>query len=155
MPNVETQKTAMKKLSFLVGKWSGDATVQRGPGEPLQVRQSEEIAYRLDGSILIIEGTGRDPVSGKVLFNAFAVVNYDENKKEYRIRAYNEGRQAEAPIEVTETGFVWGFRSGPAEIRNAMKVTGKGEWNETTTVKMGERPEFTSVRMLLQHTMKE
>ena len=153
-PNVEAQKTAMKKLAFLTGKWSGDASVQRGPGEPLKIRQSEEIAYRLDGSILIIEGTGRDRETGKVVFNAFAVVTYDDIKKEYRIEAFNDGRKVDSPLEVTDNGFVWGFRSGPAEIRNTMKVTEKGEWSETTTAKMGERPEFVSVRMLLEHTAK-
>jgi hypothetical protein len=29
-PNVEAQRTAMKKLEFLVGDWSGEATVLRG-----------------------------------------------------------------------------------------------------------------------------
>ena len=30
-PNVAAQREAMKKLAFLVGTWSGDATVIRGP----------------------------------------------------------------------------------------------------------------------------
>ena len=63
------------------------------------------------GTILLIEGTGKDPETGKVVFNAFAVVSYDDVKKEYRI---------------------------------------KGEWSETATAKVGDRPEFTSVRMLLK-----
>jgi hypothetical protein len=29
-PNVEAQRTAMKKLGFLVGEWSGEASVLRG-----------------------------------------------------------------------------------------------------------------------------
>ena len=32
MPNLETQRAAMKKLSFLVGKWSGDARILRQTG---------------------------------------------------------------------------------------------------------------------------
>jgi hypothetical protein len=154
-PNPETQREAMKKLAFLAGKWSGDATVQRGPGEPVKIRQSEDIQYRLGGLVMIIEGTGRDIESGKVLFNAFAVVNYDESKKQYRIRAYSDGRQVETELEVSDRGFAWGFPSGPAQIRNVMVVNEKNEWAETTTVKVGDRPEFTTVRMLLKHTSTE
>jgi hypothetical protein len=33
-PDVTAQRDAMKKLDFLVGKWSGEASVMRGPGEP-------------------------------------------------------------------------------------------------------------------------
>ena len=84
MPGIDAQKAAMKKLSFLAGKWSGDATVHRGPGEPLKIRQSEDIRYRFDRTILLIEGTGTDPDTGKVVFNAFAVVSYNDVKKEYR-----------------------------------------------------------------------
>ena len=36
-PNVETQRAAMKKLDFLQGAWSGDARVQRGPGDTLEL----------------------------------------------------------------------------------------------------------------------
>jgi hypothetical protein len=150
-PSVEAQKEAMKKISFLTGKWSGDATVQRGPGGPLKIRQSEDIQYRLDGLVMVIEGTGRDADSGKVLFQAFAVVSYDDAKKQYRIRAYNEGRQVETQLEVSGRGFAWGFASGPATIKNTMRLNEKDEWDESTTVKMGDRPEFSSVRMLLKH----
>lgn len=151
-PNPEAQREAMKKLSFLAGKWSGEATVQRGPGAAIKIRQSEDIQYKLGGLVMIIEGTGRDLESGKLLFNALAVVNYDEAKKQYRIRAFNDGRQVETELEVSDRGFAWGFQSGPAAVRNAMTLNEKGEWVESTTAKVGDRPEFTTVRMLLQRT---
>jgi len=47
--NVAAQREAMKKLDFLAGKWSGDALVSRGPGEPMKVAQSENIQFKLDG----------------------------------------------------------------------------------------------------------
>ena len=31
-PNIEGQRAAMKKLEFLVGEWSGEASVLRGTG---------------------------------------------------------------------------------------------------------------------------
>lgn len=150
VPSPEAQREAMKKLSFLVGKWSGEADVQRGPGSPVKIRQAEDIQYRLGGLLLVIEGTGFDIQTGKVLFNAFAVVSYDDSKNQYRIRAFNDGRQVETELEVSERGFAWGFQSGPAAVRNVMTLNHKNEWAESTTAKVGDRPEFTSLRMLLK-----
>lgn len=149
-PGVAVQKEAMKKLAFLAGKWKGEATVQQGPGKPIQIVQTEEIEYRLDGTIMLIEGTGRDPESGKVVFNAVAVVSYDETKQAYAIRAYSDGRKVDSDFVVDGQTFAWGFPSGPASIRHFMRVNDKGEWEETTTVKIGDRPEMTAVRMRLQ-----
>ena len=150
MPDLEAQKTAMKKLAFLAGKWSGDATAQQRGPEPVKIAQTEDIQFRLDGLILLIEGTGRDPVTGKSMFNALGIVNYDDLKKEYRIKAYNGGRTIEAPFEVSESGFAWAFKTGPADVRNEMKVDEKGMWIETTTVKIEGRAPFTTVRMSLK-----
>lgn len=148
-PDVAAQKAAMKKLAFLAGKWSGDATARAREGE-LAIKQSEDIQFRLDGLVLLIEGTGREPESGKVVFNALAVVNYDDVKKEYRIRAFNSGHHTEAPFEVSDNGFAWGFRMGPVEVRNEMRVDDKGQWIETGTVTMEGKPPITTVRMTLK-----
>ena len=32
-PDIEAQRAAMKKLGFLVGDWSGEASALRGPGQ--------------------------------------------------------------------------------------------------------------------------
>ena len=49
-PDVAAQRQAMKKLEFLVGHWSGTATVVRGPGEPLKLTQTEDVQFKLEGS---------------------------------------------------------------------------------------------------------
>ena len=36
-PNVEAQRAAIKKLEFLVGEWSGEASVLRGQGQYLDL----------------------------------------------------------------------------------------------------------------------
>jgi hypothetical protein len=153
-PNREAQKEAMKKLSFLVGKWGGDASVDSGPERRIQLKQTEVIEYRLDGLILLIEGMGRD-AAGKVVFNAVAVISYNEEKKAYEVRAYNDGRKVDSPLETDGKGFAWGFESGPAKVRHVMKLTESGDWDETTTVKVGEGPETPMVRMQLKHLSKE
>ena len=44
----------MKKLDPLVGDWSGDALVARGPGEPMKLLQTEKVQFELDGLVLLI-----------------------------------------------------------------------------------------------------
>lgn len=142
-PDVAAQKAAMKKLEFLVGQWAGDAAV-RMPAER-KLRQSEVVEYRLDGLVMLVEGTGRDPGSGEVLFNALATISYDDAAKVYRIRAYNGGRYLETELKVDGNAFEWGFTAGPAKIRNVMRLGEGGEWVEYTEVTVGERPPMRTV----------
>jgi len=86
-PNVTTQREAMKKFSFLVGTWTGEATTVR-PSQTIKVNQTEQVAYKLDGLVLLIEGTGCNPDSGEVLFRALATVSYDDAAGVYHFRAY-------------------------------------------------------------------
>lgn len=66
-----------------------------------------------------------------------------------RIRAYNGGHYLDTELSVLKDGFSWGFSAGPAHIVNTMHLTGKGEWQETTEVTMGDHPAQKSVDMLL------
>ena len=146
----DIQREAMRKLAFLAGKWSGPASISRGPGEPLHLTQTEEIQYKLDGLVLLIEGASRDS-SGKVAFSALATVSYDDAAHVYRFRAYHDGRYLDTELTVAADGFAWGFDAGPAHVANTMHLTGKGEWSETTDVTVGNNPPHHSVEMLLQH----
>src|SRR5499427_10118208 len=86
IPNVEVQRAAMKKLSFLVGKWSGEACMLRGPGAPIEMKQTEEAEYKLDGLILTIEGVGRTKSDDRPVLQAFGVISYDDENGSYRMR---------------------------------------------------------------------
>jgi len=147
---VAVQREAMQKLSFLAGHWSGQATIRRGPGEPIHVTQTENVQYKLDGLVLLVEGTSTD-ADGKVVFSALATIAYDDATHTYRFRAYNDGHYLDTELSVPDNGFSWSFDSGPAHIVNTMHVTAKGEWSETTDVTFGSNPPFRSVEMLLQH----
>jgi len=61
---MEAQRTAMKKLDFLVGEWSGQASAARGPGVVVELEQSEVAQFKLDGLVLMIEGVGRTKSDG-------------------------------------------------------------------------------------------
>src|SRR4051812_26918217 len=103
-PNLTAQREAMKRLTFLVGTWSGDATTMR-PNNTVKVKQTEQVTSKLDGLMLLIEGTGRNPDSGEVLFRALATVSYDDIAGMYRFRAYNDGSYLDTELKVPENGF--------------------------------------------------
>jgi hypothetical protein len=145
----QVQREAMRKLSFLAGRWSGPVTVTRGPGEPLHLTQTEKVEYKLDGLILLVEGksTGTD---GKAQFQALATIAFDNASHAYRIRAYHDGNYVDTELTVLTDGFSWGFTAGPAHIVNTMHLTNNGEWQEVTGVTVGNAPQRHSMDMLLE-----
>lgn len=147
---VDAQRDAMRKLLFLAGHWSGPVTIVRGPGEPLHLTQTEDVEYKLDGLVLLVEGKSTS-ADGKVLFRALATIAYDDASHTYRFRAYNDGHYLDTELSVPANGFSWSFAAGSAHIVNTMHLTGKGEWQEATEVTVGSNPPQRSVDMLLQH----
>jgi hypothetical protein len=146
---VEAQREAMKKLGFLAGHWSGPVTIARGPGEPLHLTQTENVEFKLDGLVLLIEGrsTGED---GRAQFEALATIAYDDAGQSYRFRAYNDGHYVDTELKALPDGFAWGMDAGPAHVANSMHLTAKGEWQETTEVTFAGNPPRRSVEMLLR-----
>ena len=142
MPNIEVQRTAMKKLSFLVGKWSGETRMLRGPGEPLEMKQTEEAEYRLDGLILTIEGVGRAKSDDRQVLRAFAVISYDDETEQYHLRAFNDGRFLETEVKLAEDGrgATWGFTFGSIKTHSLLRINEKGDWTELAELTLGTEP---------------
>jgi hypothetical protein len=141
-PDVEAQRAAMKNLGFLVGKWSGEDRVWRGPGEPLDLAQTENVQYKLDGLVLLIEGVGRNKSDGKPAFQALATVSYDEATGAYRMRAYNNGRYLETDLKLADSGqgFSWGFTFGQVKTNYVMRIDEKGQWTEVGEMTVNGQP---------------
>ena len=148
--SVNVQREAMSKLSFLAGQWSGPVTIVRGPGEPLHLTQTEDVEFKLDNLVVLIEGKSTS-ADGKVLFSALATIAYGDASHTYRFRAYNDGHYLDTELFVSANGFSWSFMAGPVHIVNTMHLTAKGEWAEVTESTFGSNPPQRSVEMLLQH----
>lgn len=73
--DIESQRTAMKRLGFLVGKWAGEARILRGDGEAVELLQSEESEYKLDELVLKIEGIGSNKSTGKAALQELGIVS--------------------------------------------------------------------------------
>jgi len=141
-PNVEAQRTAMKKLEFLVGEWSGEATVLLGPGQFVDMAQTESAHFRLDGLVLMIEGVGRTKTDGKVSLQALGLISFDDETGTYKMRAFNDGRWLETEVRLGDGGnsMSWGFVLGQYKTATVLRINESGEWTEHGEITIGERP---------------
>jgi hypothetical protein len=79
-------KEKMKKIAALAGQWEGEASVSTGPAPAMVITQKEDVQFKIDRTVLVIEGTGtRD---GSVVFNAYAVINFNVRSQAYELRSY-------------------------------------------------------------------
>ena len=141
-PDLDKQRVAMKRLSFLIGRWSGQAHVQRGPGEPLLLMQREEVQYKLDGLVLMIEGIGRTANDNKPVLQALGMISFDDETGTYHMRAFNDGRFLETEVKLLNDGkgLTWGFTFGEIHSNSVLKINEKGEWTELAEISIGSQP---------------
>ena len=141
-PNVEAQRIAMKKLEFLAGEWSGEATVLRGPGQFVDMTQTESAQFKLDGLVLMIEGVGRTRTDGKISLQALGLISFDDETGMYKMRAFNDGRWLETEVKLSDGGnsISWGFALGAFKTATVLRINEKGEWTEHGEITVGERP---------------
>lgn len=151
-PDIGAQRAAMKKLDFLVGKWAGEARLQRGPGEPVVLAQTEEAQFKLDGLILEIEGIGRAKLDNKPVLQALGIVSFDDETSTYHMRAFNDGRFLETDIKLLEDGksLTWGFALGSIRTSSVLRINEKGEWTELAEIIIDSQP----AKKLLELTVK-
>ena len=150
--NTETQRAAMGKLSFLVGKWSGEARMLRGPGLMVDLVQTEEAQYKLDGLVLTIEGCGRAKADGAAMLQAFGIISYDDEHSVYRMRAFNDGRWLETEVQLTEDGkgMTWGFALGEVRTNSVLRINEAGEWTEHAEIIFGSQAPKTLLNLAVR-----
>jgi hypothetical protein len=138
--NIEAQRSAMQKLAFLIGEWAGEATVLRGPGQSVDLVQTEHAQFKLDGLILLIEGIGR--LNGAPILQALGVISFDDAAGQYQMRAFNDGRWLESEVKLLEDGqsISWGFTLGEFRTSSVLRINQHGEWTERADLIIGSRP---------------
>jgi hypothetical protein len=113
----------------------------RGSGEPLELIQTDEAQYMLDGLLLMIEGVGRTKTDGKLALQALGMISYDDENGAHRMRAYNDGRWLETEIKLVEggKGIAWGFSLGEIKTSSMLRINENGEWTELADT-IGSQP---------------
>ena len=131
----------MKKLSFLVGRWAGEVSTLRGPGETVVLTQTEEAQFKLGGLILVIEGVGRTK-DGKPALQALGVISFDDASGTYRMRAFNDGRFLETEVKLLDSGdgITWSFALGDFRTTSVLRMNDQGAWTELTELTIGSQP---------------
>lgn len=136
------QRAAMKKLSFLAGRWHGEARLFRGRGGALELIQTEDAQYKLDGLVLIVVGVGLNKSDGTIALQALGVISYDDEAGTYHMRAFNDGRWLETDVKLSEEGMelTWGFTLGEIRSHSVLRINERGEWTENAELTVGSQP---------------
>jgi len=139
-----TIKQEIQKLAYLAGQWKGEATMRRGNTPPIKVLQEENIQFKLDGTVLVIEGTGYSPENpNQLVFNALGIISFNPYTKQFGMKSHTmEGNQTDAYFKIiAENHFEWGFETPQkAKIKydivldpNAKTWVEKGEYSADGT----------------------
>src|SRR5688572_27445141 len=105
----------MKAFESWIGHWRGEGSMQQGPGEPKRSMVDEHIEFKLEGTIVLVEGTGKttDPATKAetIVHHALGILSYDAGTSQYKFKSYlNNGRSADAWFTVTGVNkYQWGF----------------------------------------------
>ena len=133
LPDGSANRAAINRLEFMVGKWRGEAWMQRGP-ERVQTTMTETVERKLGGVVLQVEGLGIVPATGaseaRTVHHALAVVSFDPQTSAYGLRSYiATGQAGDFALTLIPGGVSWSREVPGGRIRNTAQI-GNGEWHE-------------------------
>jgi hypothetical protein len=119
-------KSQISKLAFLVGNWEGNGWLIGRDRKKSEFSQTEKIKFKLDSSLILIEGLGR--ADGKVIHNALALITFNKEEKNYSFQSYlQNGRKGNFKGELIDNKFYW----YPNEMtRYIIWLNEKDQWYE-------------------------
>ena len=127
----ETVQNKMKALDWLTGKWKGEGWMSFGPDQKHTFTQTENIQFKLDNTVLLIEGNGKN--SNRTVHDALALMTYDVQDNNYTFHSYTgEGRhQTDANVTVGDKKMIWQMDNNPERlIRYTIQLNEKNQWHE-------------------------
>jgi hypothetical protein len=107
----------------------------------VELLRTEEVHYKLDGLIVVIEGVGRTKSAQPVL-QALGIISYDDESATYRLRAFNDGRFLESEVKLLAEGqgMTWGFVLGEIRTNSVLRISERDEWTEFAEISIGSQP---------------
>jgi len=140
--------SAMAKLAFMRGTWSGPATGSNPGGKSYAVTQTERIGPMLGGDIMVMEGRGYTP-AGDTGFNAFAVLSWDPASSKYELRSYAMGHAGTFELQLTADGYVWTVPAGPDSTIRYTATVKDNKWREVGELVAKGKPPVKTFEMNL------
>lgn len=142
-------REALAPLARMVGQWEGEARVSEGPGDPIRVLQSEDIVWGAGGTMIFIRGTGRDPNTRAISFEAAASIWFDPELGRVRMRTHRDGRTVEPEVEIKPDTIVWSFPVPGGKVRYVIALT-DSTWHEEGFLERAGAPPFKMIDMRLR-----
>jgi hypothetical protein len=142
-------REALAPVARIVGQWEGEARVSEGPGEPIRVLQSEDIVWGAGGTMIFIRGTGRDPSTRAINFEAAASIWFDPESGRVRMRTHRDGGSVEPTVEIKPDTIVWSFPVRGGTVRYVIALT-DSTWHEEGFFEREGAPPFKMIDMRLR-----
>jgi len=127
-------KEKMSVFTSWLGQWKGEGWMQRGPGAAGKSSVDEKIEFKLNNSLLVIEGIGKAVNEAGVettVHHAYGVLSFDPFTNAYKFKTYlADGRSSDAWFTITaENQYQWGFDTPQGKIKYSITLAGN-TWKE-------------------------
>jgi hypothetical protein len=131
--NTETDKVIQEKmrpLGFLKGNWKGKGWMMRADGKHT-FDQTEKVQFKLDQTIMLIEGNGT--AEGRSIHNAFAIISWNKDASNYNFQSWlSTGQAGKFKAEIKDNKLYW----YPNEnMQYIIWLNEKGQWAEIGEMK--------------------
>ncbi len=138
-PPADPGLAAMQALQPWVGRWQGTGSLRRGAGEPERFAGEEVIEARLDGHVLLIEGTHWTPDHARLVHHALALLSFDSKAGAYRFRSFlADGSEGEFAFRAENGVYRWTIESPQGAIEYRIEIAGD-RWHEVGTIQRDGR----------------
>ena len=117
------------------------------------VRQHEDIVWGAAGTVIMIRGTGRDPKTDAIVFEAAGTLWFDLDTERVQFRTHRDGRSVAADVEIKPDTMVWGFAVPGGRVRYVIALTDH-TWHETGEFIRDGAPPVRTIEMRLKRIAK-
>ncbi|MCB0587732.1 MAG: DUF1579 family protein [Phaeodactylibacter sp.] len=150
MPPTNTaHKKALNALAAMAGGWEGDGWMYTPQREKATFRQTEKIQFKLDSTVLLIQGRGTS--ERKVVHDALGILSYDPEAGHYWMRSYlATGRSGQYEARLKDENLLeWEIPVPGGKILYVINLQEDDKWNEKGFMIMEDGQRFPFLEMNL------